>query len=111
MTEDFCYKIAYRYYVTGESVRDVAKHFNIGKTTVGEAIKDYGKRYLDYGTYQKVRNRVDSNMRDFRKYGKLHKIKYRADITDDKDTWVNEHGATIANHHYEDESLPPEYFK
>lgn len=82
-------RVADRYIVTGHSIRKLAEHFKVSKTTIGYDLTIRAEQLLPYDKVQDIRKRCESNMREFRKYGHLIAIvDYPPDINaDDPDTY------------------------
>lgn len=67
-------RVVDRYIVTGHPIRKIAEHFHVSKSTIGvDLLRAY--YIVDGATYEKLQQRIESNLAEHRKYG--HTINYQ----------------------------------
>lgn len=91
LTRDLLEKVAARYIVTGETIRQVANHFGLSKSTVGIWLKYYSNRLLNFNISCLIQARAESNLLEHKIYGKtLPYYEFDKDIgLDDVESYTN----------------------
>ena len=62
--EYICERICKTYIETGRTVRSLAKHYDCGKSTIGNYLFKYAKDLVSSDLYRQVRNRAKWNMQE-----------------------------------------------
>ena len=95
-------RICYHYLVTGNSIRYMEKLFKIPRSTIHNCITKYAHQCIPYYTNNLIKERTRSKIAEFKHTGKVVNIDYKGDISDNMDTWGNEHNIPIMKDFYHD---------